>query len=308
MFIFSSSRSRDGSSTGGGEDGSSDSPSSTNTSPNNNNGNNKNNSISSNSSNSSEAGNGRRDGKKAERRESGRFPSASKILRSLSRTPRGGEDSSSTSSTLQRSNPHYHSEGKGLRKKNAWASERELPTGANSSKERSHSFCDKVEGGNHRRFCSSDVAPEKTVCTNSLLTAKQSMIATTLEPIELTSSPSTKRRFLTDVDKNHTSPEASKSIAPDHHQFSDKSLERDSRRSVRKLTKDSGYETSPYSESDYAYIENLPVINVKELESSKCGNSDEEDDDVTLAPDSDPTSEVSPSASPLTTTPTPSAR
>ncbi|KAF2360631.1 hypothetical protein FHG87_008614, partial [Trinorchestia longiramus] len=98
----------------------------------------------------SSSGSSKKREKRPERRESGRFTSAAKLLRNLSRAPK---DNSSTTS-LNRSNPNYHSEGKGLKKKNAWASERELSSASAASKERSHSFCDKSDS--KRRYSSHD--------------------------------------------------------------------------------------------------------------------------------------------------------
>ena len=59
------------------------------------------------------------------------------------------------------------------------------------------------------------------------------------------------------------------------------------RRSSRKLTKDSGYETSPYSESDYANIDLYSEVDAD-------ADADGDGDDVTLAPESELASPSSP--------------
>ena len=212
--------------------------------------------------------------RKPERRESGRFTSAAKLLRSLSRAPR---EESSTSS-LQRSNPHYHSEGKGLKKKNAWTSERELSTTSASNKERSHSFCDKSEG--KRRHSSQDGGNilETSLDTNDAVTSATCSDQCSIKNSRETCEPR--------PSNNDSSINCVQNIV----------LERDKdRRSIRKLTKDSGYETSPYSESDYAHIEQLTIDATSDVEDIE---SDGDGDDITLAADSEPTSEITPSASP----------
>lgn len=60
------------------------------------------------------------------------------------------------------------------------------------------------------------------------------------------------------------------------------------RRSSRKLTKDSGYETSPYSESDYANVDLYSEVDAS-------GEVEGDGDDVTLAPESELASPPSPS-------------
>lgn len=100
-----------------------------------------------------------------------------------------------------------------------------------------------------------------------------------------------------------TRPPSSGELEVEESRPQERVLERDKdRRSIRKLTKDSGYETSPYSElSDYAHLEQL-VADV----ASDNGDVESEDDgdDVTLAAESEPTSEVTPSTSPTANTPT----
>ncbi|XP_047741420.1 uncharacterized protein LOC108666958 isoform X2 [Hyalella azteca] len=216
--------------------------------------------------------------KRPERRDSGRFTSAAKLLRNLSRAPRN--DSSTTS--LNRSNPNYHSEGKGLKKKNAWASERELSSTSASNKERSHSFCDKADS--KRRYSTqedpntnSTAAPDLRSTTLPCNAPHQTRGDSTALPDYISTGP---------MDRN-----------------SDRLGERDGkeRRSIRKLTKDSGYETSPYSElSDYAHLDQL----VSETAGLQAASAEDSDDDVTLAADSEPTSDVSPSSSPVASTPT----
>lgn len=210
--------------------------------------------------------------RRPERRESGRFTSAAKLLRSLSRAPK--EDSSTA---LSRSNPHYHSEGKGLKKKNAWTSERELSS-SSSNKERSHSFCDKTEGQS-RSPSAQDVGDDSS--SSSKAEAVDSSFVCTSPRNSDVCKPSGLRVI----------------CEPDQlHQQQDKLMERDKdRRSIRKLTKDSGYETSPYSESDYAHIEQLVTGNTSDADVDTDGDGD----DVTLAAESEGASEFTPSVTPV---------
>lgn len=261
-----------------------------------------------------------------ERRESGRFPSAARLLRSLGRSrddDGGGGDgaraksSRDTSQTrLSRSNPNYHSEGKGLKKKNNWTSERELNNSVSPSthKERSHSFCEKT---NSKRRYSSSSHDNKALREETKARLQQRQEQLSPHPETPTLSPSSTATDLpppspltpTSSPTSSTSPEStSENIyenLPAHTEKTEalanggenvavggsgddssvtepgasRLLERGERerRSVRKLTKDSGYETSPYSEGDYANIE---------LYSDSAATAGD-GDDVTLAPEAE---------------------
>ena len=220
--------------------------------------------------------------RRPERRESTRFTSAAKLLRSLSRAPKQQDSSNS----LRRSNPHYHSEGKGLRKKHGgWKSERELASHSSGShKERSHSFCDKDSS------------------------KRRSSVVVNPEGEDFEHQDKENKEFNNSVSKAQNLPSKRPKTPPVDHQLVSsepsptRSLhrEKDCRRSIRKLTKDSGYETcNPYGEVDYGPVDLVSAGSGAE----GTARPDSDGDDVTLAPESEGASESTPSASPGLTTP-----
>ena len=172
---------------------------------------------------------------------------------------------------MNRSNPHYHSEGKGLRKKNNWGSEKELQT--NAHKERSHSFCEKTE--TKRRYSYHDnkilrdearARLDSTINENTRLSSENNETnnsSSNKSPAHNGLDYNNKENLYENIGSNrcpeiesndieHVNDDSNNNDLIDE----DRPLERDrERRSVRKLTKDSGYETSPYSEGDYANID-----------------------------------------------------
>ncbi|XP_071548417.1 uncharacterized protein [Panulirus ornatus] len=253
-----------------------------------------------------------------ERRESGRFPSAARLLRSLARSRDddggGARPRDASEPRLSRANPHYHSEGKGLKKKNNWTSERELNNSVSPThKERSHSFCEKTNTKRRysyhdnkmlreearARLDRQDDSPSQVESSNPRSPSNHSPTPSIPTPTPTTpaspQSPSPENKSENiyenlpahmskdeivvnggDASVSHEAPEGSKTEAQT------RPLERGERerRSVRKLTKDSGYETSPYSESDYANIDLY-----SEADATLDGEGD--GDDVTLAPESE---------------------
>ena len=265
--------------------------------------------------NSRERGRDGRQRNPPERRESGRFPSAARLLRSLGRnrdddsdsrvnhdssvlkTP-SGTDNDPIDPNLSRSNPHYHSEGKGLRKKNNWTSERELQTN-NLQKERSHSFCEKTEAKRRYSYHENKVLRDEAraridsatndnvriIENNGIISAKTLSNSNSPSPSRqsnyanniINNNPPTENLYENVGAKRTTNPTTNNSNNSDNSNIeinsvnieqnnesssreespeSAENLERDrERRSVRKLTKDSGYETSQYSEGDYANID-----------------------------------------------------
>lgn len=248
-----------------------------------------------------------------ERRESGRFPSAARLLRSLGRNrddDGGGARARDTSEPrLSRSNPHYHSEGKGLKKKNNWASERELNHSLSPvQKERSHSFCEKADTKRRYSYHENKVLRDEArarldrheeAASASINASPKSQ----LEGPDLTKDarpgtpPTPTPASVQSSTPDDTSHENIYENLPAHTMKEDsmggkeaseggvteaqtRPIERAERerRSVRKLTKDSGYETSPYSETDYANID---------LYSDADAAADGDGDDITLAPESE---------------------
>ena len=256
--------------------------------------------------------------RRPERRESiGRFPGAAKLLRSLGRhkdePPPAGEEQGP-----RRANPSYHSEGKGMRRKNHWRSEKNLSSTTQQQaqqqvqqptqqalKERSHSFCDTSA---KRRFsadkgatlkppdadtsCPEGVAPGPSsrpqtpptpvvdaegrleppmgATSDALSDATESLYenipgrphdappptqayASPLQRPEQTPTP-LGPALPTGLGSMTTGPTGLGPQAAGSAGLLRRPLDRSERRSVRKLTKDSGYETSLYSESDYANV------------------------------------------------------
>ncbi|XP_066966120.1 protein Shroom-like isoform X4 [Macrobrachium rosenbergii] len=263
-----------------------------------------------------------------ERRESGRFPSAARLLRSLGRNrddEGGGARARDTSEpSLSRGNPHYHSEGKGLKKKNNWTSERELNSVSPTQKERSHSFCEKTDSKRRFSYHENKVLREEAKTRldrqeeEGPLQADGTPLPSEASPVHSALSP-TISSSASQVPSSPTTPGVPSSAHPLSNEKGDENiyenlpahmntsdtvtlsacdgqkqpdsverlqnevqtarpLERadKDRRSVRKLTKDSGYETSPYSEGDYANID---------LYSDADALPDGDGDDVTLAPE-----------------------
>ncbi|KAK8402212.1 hypothetical protein O3P69_001367 [Scylla paramamosain] len=298
-----------------------------------------------------------------ERRESGRFPSAARLLRSLGRSNRddsgSGAQGRDSDARLSRANPSYHSEGKGLKKKNNWTSERELNHSLSpTQKERSHSFCEKSNSASKRRYSYHDNKTLREESRGRLerQESNQGGSSTLASPAHSldqsqppTSTPLSSQPHQPPICTSATtpppctpSPAASSSSSPSSSSSSSTTptlpksvssqppspidnspteniyenlpprkvksdtansdgggegghgrvLERGERerRSSRKLTKDSGYETSPYSESDYANIDLYSEVDAS-------GEVDGDGDDVTLAPESELASPPSPSAS-----------
>ncbi|XP_045117875.1 serine-rich adhesin for platelets-like isoform X4 [Portunus trituberculatus] len=294
-----------------------------------------------------------------ERRESGRFPSAARLLRSLGRSNRddsgSGAQGRDSDARLSRANPSYHSEGKGLKKKNNWTSERELNHSLSpAQKERSHSFCEKSNSASKRRYSyhdnktlreetrgrlerqesnhggSSTLAspthsldqshpPTSTPLSSHPPQPPISTSATTPPPCtpspaaSSSSSPSSSSSSSTtptlpkSVSSQPPSPIDNSQTENIYENLPPRKVKNDTanndgegghgrvvergereRRSSRKLTKDSGYETSPYSESDYANIDLYSEVDAS-------GEVEGDGDDVTLAPESELASPPSPS-------------
>ncbi|XP_064118238.1 uncharacterized protein LOC135223602 isoform X2 [Macrobrachium nipponense] len=263
-----------------------------------------------------------------ERRESGRFPSAARLLRSLGRNrddEGGGARARDTSEpSLSRGNPHYHSEGKGLKKKNNWTSERELNSVSPTQKERSHSFCEKTDA--KRRFSyhenkvlreeaktrldrqeeegplqadgtplPSEASPVHSALSSTISSSASQVPSSPTTPcVPSSAQPLSNEKGEENIYENlpaHMNTSDTVTLSACDGQKQPDSVERlqnevqtarpleradKDRRSVRKLTKDSGYETSPYSEGDYANID---------LYSDADALPDGDGDDVTLAPE-----------------------
>ncbi|KAK4291823.1 hypothetical protein Pmani_035368 [Petrolisthes manimaculis] len=293
-----------------------------------------------------------------ERRESGRFPSAARLLRSLARSrdddSSGARAREPSEPRLTRSNPSYHSEGKGLKKKNNWTSERELNNSLSpTQKERSHSFCDKAS--NKRRYSYHDNKSHKEEARAAARLEQQRQEVNAqqdISSISSVSSPGGPREPLpptppspssstltptpiqTPTPSSIGSPPLTASPEKVHENIYEnlpahidgtgdltingditgqdaaveisgvsvgltkgvtkgvtRPIERAERerRSVRKLTKDSGYETSPYSESDYANIDlcSEAAAAAAVVAAAAAAGSEGDGDDVTLAPESE---------------------
>ncbi|CAL4071640.1 unnamed protein product, partial [Meganyctiphanes norvegica] len=232
-----------------------------------------------------------------ERRESGRFTSAARILRSLARSSSRNEISAGDSSGLSRTNPNYHSEGKGLRKKSSWRSERELTP--SPQKERSQSFNDKPSDAKRRYSYHDNKALRdegRSQVDKQGQRGRHSISggpggpepptdhpppAVTPPTVPASLSNSTENVYEDLPESDSTSTLEGDDIGPDLplvKEDEQRPLERSvrERRSARKLTKDSGYDTSPYSESDYANIDLYAD-----------GSNTDDGDDITLAPESE---------------------
>lgn len=259
---------------------------------------------------------------------------------------------------MTRSNPSYHSEGKGLKKKNNWTSERELNNSLSpTQKERSHSFCDKAS--NKRRYSyhdnkahkedaraaarldqqKQDVNAQQDITSISsssspggprepLPPTPPSPSSSTLTPTPiptptpssagsppLTASPEKVPENIYEnlpahadgpgepaINGDATGQDAateSSGVSAGLAKGMTRSIERAERerRSVRKLTKDSGYETSPYSESDYA---NIDLCSEAAAAAAASAGSEGDGDDVTLAPESELATTTSSTASDTT--------
>lgn len=271
---------------------------------------------------SREGGEDNRDGgvtrQMPERRESGRFPSAARLLRSLARSRDddggGARARDASEPRLSRANPHYHSEGKGLKKKNNWTSERELNNSVSPThKERSHSFCEKTntkrrysyhdnkmlrEEARARLDRQDDSSPQLESSSPGSASDRSPTSSASIPTPTTTASPQSpspedtceniyenlpahisKDELIVNGGDAGVSHEASEGGTTEAQTRPLERGERE-RRSVRKLTKDSGYETSPYSESDYANIDLY-----SDADAALDGEGD--GDDVTLAPESE---------------------
>ncbi|XP_043192642.1 serine/arginine repetitive matrix protein 2-like isoform X2 [Amphibalanus amphitrite] len=165
-----------------------------------------------------------------QRRESTKLQSATKFLRALRAGK--GDVAGDGASPPDRSNPHYHSEGKANRRRAKQAKARAEQT------ERSHSFHDKVS---KRSVASDDARRRDSLDSDALPTDLSGDPPPTYENV-VNGSGGGGGGVIT----------ASGSGGRDEP---GRPLQRDKeRRSARKLTKDSGYETSPYSEADYASL------------------------------------------------------
>ncbi|CAG0896070.1 unnamed protein product [Darwinula stevensoni] len=198
-----------------------------------------------------------RGGREVERRESTRFQSAKNLLKSLRPGHHGWADVTTSPypdesqnirptsedslanhyPTLDRRDPHYHSEGKGMKKRKPWTSEKELRTLPSRA--------------------------EPTSCNIKSSAPKDSISMTDRSQ----SFQERKRRSSFSSDENvYENMEEQNRNAQGLDQLVRMDRERE-RRSFRKLTKDSGYETN-YAESDYANLESLELssLNSKDME------------------------------------------
>ena len=168
-----------------------------------------------------------------QRRESTKLQSATKFLRAL----RSGKGDAATdgASPPDRSNPHYHSEGKANRRRAKQAKARGEQT------ERSHSFHDKVS----KRSVTEDARRRDSIDSDAMQTDLSGDPPPTYENV-ISSTNSVSAGVITASGSGGRGDGRDEPTRP---------LQRDrERRSARKLTKDSGYETSPYSEADYASL------------------------------------------------------
>jgi hypothetical protein len=199
-----------------------------------------------------------------ERRESSRLQAAKHLLlRSLrpghsgwaqvsapQQSPESNNSSAADSSGLDRKNPHYHSEGKGLRsKRKAWVSERELSTapstitGNKKGADRSQSFNSKKGG---QRRLSLDDCEQVETCPNGGTNNSES-IYENITPKKMNSKKGSNSAPASANNRRSNAEAINELVKMDRER---------GRRSFRKLTKDSGYETN-YAESDYANLESL---------------------------------------------------
>ncbi|KAF0288229.1 hypothetical protein FJT64_013380 [Amphibalanus amphitrite] len=165
-----------------------------------------------------------------QRRESTKLQSATKFLRALRAGK--GDAAGDGASPPDRSNPHYHSEGKANRRRAKQAKARAEQT------ERSHSFHDKVS----KRSVASDDARRRDSLDSDAL------------PTDLSGDPPPTYENVVNGGSGGGGGVITASGSGGRDEPG-RPLQRDKeRRSARKLTKDSGYETSPYSEADYASL------------------------------------------------------
>lgn len=252
----------------------------------------------------------------SERRESGRFQSAAKIIRSLRRnnkdsssenkkeplvtpnrnisSPTAALKTENDSVHLNRANFNYHSEGKANRKRKM---NRSLSNCVEPShKERSKSFCEKLDpkitttsttrGDRTNSLFAQKNYSSPYLCTTN--TNENCLSTYHLEPRHSEIIPTSKPPNLKENINNNITPELliipstddnlpdniplsnaysssngiseAKALTKNEKRGTSKNLLLQRDRERRKLTKDSGYETSPYSEGDYTNIDSIDTL------------------------------------------------